>query len=37
MTGTENSPTADNIFEIGDKPQLLDKDTKQYFHTMAAK
>ena len=37
MLGTSNNPTKDHLFDINDNPQLLDENTKTYFHTMTSK
>ena len=37
METTETSPAAEHIFKVSNNPQLLDKDTKQYFLTLTAK
>ena len=34
MTGMKNTPGEDHLFDINGNPQILDEDTKQYFHTM---
>ena len=37
MSGTVNILAEDHLFEINDKPKILDEYTKKYFHMMTDK
>ena len=37
MAWKENNPTEDHLFDINSNTQLLEDETKKYFHTMTAK
>ena len=36
MSSTANTLAEDHMFEISNKTQILDRDTKAYFHKMTA-